>query len=139
MPRRDATHEAVKNALIKDDWTIIADPLRIKLETNDFYIDLAAEKVLVAEKGKRKIAVEIKTFLGDSLITEFYTALGQYLSYRIALSQQQSDYDLYLAVSSDIYQTFFLKQIVPKVAITELRLKLLVYHPQQEEIWQWIN
>jgi len=31
MPRKDATHEAVKNALIKDDWTIIADPLRIKL------------------------------------------------------------------------------------------------------------
>jgi hypothetical protein len=39
MPRKDATHEAVKNALIKDDWIIIADPLRIKLETNDFYID----------------------------------------------------------------------------------------------------
>jgi len=55
---------------------------------------------LVAEKGKMKIAVEIKTFLGDSLITKFYTALGQYLSYRIALGQQQSDYDLYLAVSS---------------------------------------
>jgi len=34
------------------------------------------------KKGKMKIAVEIKTFLGDSLITEFYTALGQYLSYR---------------------------------------------------------
>ncbi len=51
------------------------------------------------------------------MITEFYTALGQYLSYRIALGQQQSDYDLYLAVSSDIYQTFFLKQISSEAEI----------------------
>ncbi len=26
MPRKDEIHEAVKNALVKDGWTITADP-----------------------------------------------------------------------------------------------------------------
>lgn len=139
MPRKDFIHEAVKNALIKDGWTIIADPLWVKLETNQFYIDLAAEKILTAEKEGVKIAVEVKTFLGDSFITEFYTALGQFLSYRIALGRQKMDYILYLAVSSDIYNSFFIKQIIPQVVIAELQLKLLVCHVEKEEIVQWIN
>ena len=31
MSAKDKFHDAVKNALIKDGWTIMADPLQIKL------------------------------------------------------------------------------------------------------------
>ena len=44
----------------------------VKLE-----IDLAAEKVLAAQKAGKKIAVEIKSFLNTSVITDFHAALGQ--------------------------------------------------------------
>ena len=74
--RKDKFHEAVKNALIKDGWTITADPLQIKMGEIDAYIDLGAERLLVAEKAGEKIAVEIKSFLGASNIYEFYTAFG---------------------------------------------------------------
>jgi hypothetical protein len=40
MPRKDRIHEAVKNALIKDGWTITDDPFRIHYEDADVYADL---------------------------------------------------------------------------------------------------
>ena len=50
-------------------------------------IDLAAESAIAyrllrsiaAERDSKKIAVEIKSFVGDSDISAFHTALGQYL------------------------------------------------------------
>ncbi len=44
MPAKDIYHDAVKNALIKDGWLIIADPYIIKYEDAELYADLAAEK-----------------------------------------------------------------------------------------------
>lgn len=51
MPRKDTIHEAVKNALIKDGWTITADPYRITYGDEKIFIDLAAELPLAAERG----------------------------------------------------------------------------------------
>ena len=53
------------------------------------YVDLAAEKLIVAEKEKEKIAVEVKSFIRESNISEFHTAVGQYINYRKALSIEQ--------------------------------------------------
>jgi len=47
---------------------------------------LAVERLLAAEKDGKKIAVEIKTFLKPSAISEFHTVLGQFLNYRFALN-----------------------------------------------------
>jgi len=60
---KDLFHDAVKQALLKDQWVITADPPIIKIEGVKLEIDLAAEKVFAAEKAGRKIAVEIKGFL----------------------------------------------------------------------------
>lgn len=57
---------------------ITADPLKIRIERVKFEIDLAAEKVLAADKAGRKIAVEIKSFLNSSVITDFHSALGSF-------------------------------------------------------------
>ena len=74
---RDLFHEAVKAALLKEDWIITADPLRIKIDGVKLEIDLAADKVVAAEKQGRKIAIEIKSFLNNSTITDFHAALEQ--------------------------------------------------------------
>jgi hypothetical protein len=76
MPARDVYHDAVKNALVKDGWTITADPYFIKYEDAELYADLAAEKPLAAERHEQKIVVEIKSFVGRSLIYDFHSALG---------------------------------------------------------------
>lgn len=55
MPRRDTIHNAVKNALIKDGWTITADPYMIEYKDLTLYADLTADRPLAAERGEEKI------------------------------------------------------------------------------------
>ena len=63
MSARDKFHEAVKQGLNKEGWTITHDPLRLKFgEEDKISIDLGAERVLGAEKAGEKIAVEDKSF-----------------------------------------------------------------------------
>ena len=83
---KDIFHQQVKNALIKDGWIITDDPLIVRIsEAIKVQIDLAAENAIAAEKDTEKIAVEIKSFIAGSDISEFHTALGQYLNYVQAL------------------------------------------------------
>lgn len=44
------------------------------------YIDLGAEQMTAAQRDKELIAVEIKSFLGNSYVYDFYQALGQYVA-----------------------------------------------------------
>jgi hypothetical protein len=81
---KDLFHDAVKQALLKEQWVFTADPLIIKIEGVKLEIDLAAEKVFATEKAGRKIAGEIKGFLNHSTITDFHAALGKFLNYRLA-------------------------------------------------------
>lgn len=63
---RDKFHHCVRRAIEKDGWLITDDPLRLSSGKVDVEIDLGAEKLLAAERGEEKIAVEIKNFLGHS-------------------------------------------------------------------------
>ena len=58
---KDKYHELVKQALIDEGWTITDDPLKIGVMTTQkkLRIDLAAEKLLLAQKGKEEIAVAV--------------------------------------------------------------------------------
>lgn len=74
---RDAFHQQVKDALVKDGWKITHDPFTIRISTvTKLQIDLAAENAIAAERASEKIAVEIKSFIGDSDISSFHMALG---------------------------------------------------------------
>ena len=66
MSARDAFHQVVKNALQKDSWQITHDPLTFNLGGVKMSIDLAAEKLIAAERQGEKIAVEVKSFLEKS-------------------------------------------------------------------------
>ena len=136
MPAKDIYHDCVKNALIKDSWTITHDPLSLKWGKKDMYVDLGAEQLLAAEKAEHKIAVEIKSFLGASAISEFHTALGQFMNYRLALRQEEPDRILYLAVPSDTYDSFFNLQFI-QLAIQQYQLKIIVYNSVDEVIVKW--
>ena len=138
MSRKDAFHDVVRHALEKDDWTITHDPLILRYELGNLYIDLGAEKVFAAERAGQKIAVEVKSFLKNSAVSEFYTALGQFISYRILLAEQYPEYVLYLAVPMDTYTSFFATQLAQGI-IQSQQLKLIIYKPQQEVIEQWLT
>ena len=133
---KDLFHYAVRQALIKEQWVITADPLIIRIEGVKLEIDLAAEKVFAAEKAGRKIAIEIKSFLNPSTITDFHAALGQFLNYRLALQLREPDRTLYLAVPLDTFESFF-QEIFIQEAIKLYQVKLAIYNPLQEIITAW--
>ena len=135
---KDKFHDAVKNALIKENWTITNDPLFLQFGGVDVYIDLGAEKLIAAEKDNQKIAVEIKSFLNLSVITDFYAALGQFMSYRLILKEEDPERILYLAIPSDVYNTFF-QLLFTRTAIQDYQLKLIVYNSSDEVIVQWLK
>jgi hypothetical protein len=138
MPAKDFFHDIVKNALDKDGWIITDENLFIKIDKIEFYIDLAAERILVAEKAGQKIAVEVKSFIGVSVVSEFHTALGQFLNYRSALRKKEPERILYLAVSFDVYDDFFRSSFIQEV-IAEHQLRILVFDSQKEEVVLWIH
>lgn len=82
---------------------ITHDPLPLSVGGVEMFVDLGAEQLIAAEKNGRKIAVEIKSFAGPSNISEFHTALGQFLDYEQALEEQDPERVLYLAVPVGIY------------------------------------
>jgi hypothetical protein len=138
MPARDRFHNTVKTGLEKQGWKITHDPLTVSFELGDMYIDLGADKILAAERENEKIAVEIKSFFNTSAISEFHTALGQFINYRLALSEQEADRTLYLAVPIDTYTSFFTIRLVQNI-IKTYQLKLITYQPETEDIIEWIN
>jgi len=110
MAAKDRFHDVVKKALEKEQWVITDDPLRLEVGGTKFEIDLGAEHLLAAERGTEKIAIEIKTFLGDSPLTDYHAALGQFLNYRLALEISDPTRILYLAVPVGAYETFFKRE-----------------------------
>ncbi|MEC4986978.1 MAG: XisH family protein [Oscillatoria sp. PMC 1068.18] len=134
MSAKDRFHEIFKRALQKEGWQITHDPLWIQVDgIIDMYIDLGAEKIIAAEREGQKIAVEIKSFLSPSTLSEFHTALGQYINYRYALSKRQSERVLYLAVPQNIYNIFFQRSFIQSV-IQDNQVKLLIFDVEKEEI-----
>jgi len=139
MSAKDVFHEVVKKALQKDGWQITHDPLSISVGGVNLSIDLAAEKLIAAEKEGEKIAVEIKSFLErSSAISEFHTALGQFINYRGALRRRQPDRVLYLAVPLTTYKTFFNLDF-PRDMVEENQVKMIIYDVEHEVIAEWIN
>jgi hypothetical protein len=139
MSAKDIYHDVVRTALQKDGWCITDDPLILTfVPKRQLKIDLGAERLIVAEKDNQLIAVEIKTFLAPSTLTEFHTALGQFLNYRLALKLKQPGRQLFLAIPKEVYQSFFVEEFT-QLSVSEYQLKLLIFSVENEEILQWIN
>lgn len=136
MPAKDTLHNPVKNALIKDGWTISFDPYPIKYEEVKLVADLAGEKTISATREGQQIVIKIKSFLSRSPMREFETALGQYLIYQTFFSITHPEYKVYLAISKKIYEKFF-SQVAIELILQKYQVLLLVVDVNKEEIVQW--
>ena len=74
----------------------------------------------------------------SSAISEFHTALGQFINYGGALRRRQPERVLYLAVPLTTYKTFFQLDF-PQDMIEENQVKMIIYDVEQEVIFKWIN
>lgn len=138
MPQSDLYHAQVRNALIKDGWTITDDPFVLELEGMHVYADLGAEKAIAAQKRERKIVVEIKSFVSPSLVSELEKAIGQYAIYTTFLKRSSPLRELFLAIAQDVYQDFFQRRAVQEI-IEDHSIRLLVFEPDKEEVLEWIG
>jgi hypothetical protein len=137
MPARDVYHDPCKAALVKDGWRITHDPLSMKWGKKDLHVDLGAEEVLAAEKQGRKIAVEIKSFIGPSEMVDLEQALGQFVLYRAVMRSADPDRDLFMAITEKVYLKL-LAGTEGRELIEGEELRIVVFDPQSEEIKQWI-
>jgi len=136
MSKRDKIHDAVKTALVKDGWTITADPFEIEYEATVLRADLAADKTLAAEREGEKIVVEIKSFLSLSLVHELQAAVGQYQMYLMCLEAFAPERHLYLAISEAVWEKLAELKIAQDF-LERFSLNLLVVNTHNEEIVLW--
>ncbi len=137
MAAKDLFHQSVKIGLQKEQW-IVTDPFKLDVGGTKFEIDLGAERLLAADRAGEKIAVEIKTFLGDSPLTDYHAALGQFLNYRLALELKEPDRLLYLAIPISVHESFFQREFA-QISVERYQISRLIYDPDLEVIVQWIK
>ncbi len=139
MAVKDLYHDHVRNALTKDGWTITHDPLTITLEDtrDNLFVDLGAERLIAAEKASRKIAVEVKSFVSGSKMTDLENALGQYTLYHDILAENEPDRTLDLAIREDVFTTL-VNQAFWNLLLRNNRLRLLIFDDIKQEVLRWI-
>lgn len=138
MPAKDLYHDNVKNSLIKDDWKITHDPLRIRLARGrNLFVDLGAERLLAAERGTEKIAVEVKSFTSPSNMKDLEEAVGQFVLYAHLLVRYYPEYKLFLAVTENVCKTVF-EEEAGQTLIEDGIIRLFSFDPNQEVIVRWI-
>jgi hypothetical protein len=136
MAAKDIYHDDVRSALIKDAWTITDDPFRLRWGRKDYYVDLGAERLITAEKPGRRIAVEIKSFIGPSLVDDMEKALGQYLIYRSIMKRRQPDREVFLAIPKSVAKVF--DEALGEILLEDYDLRVMVFHPKRREIIRWL-
>jgi hypothetical protein len=135
---KDFFHQHLKSALITDGWTITHDPYYLKVDNVTYPIDVAAERIIAAEKGFEKIAVEVKSFLRDSMVNEFHGALGQYLTYDTNIVLQEPDRLVYLAITEKIYESMAKTRAIIN-SLERFNVRLIIFDPEKKEITAWIK
>ena len=138
MAAKDFYHEHVKTALQKDGWTITDEPLKGEWLGTKVYVDLGAERLIAAEKGLEKIAIEVKSFIGPSRIEDLRDALGQFVIYRLCLKRDFPERVLFLAVRDDVYPAIF-EKTDGRILLQDQELRIIVFNPVRKEIVKWIS
>ena len=134
MSRRDIHHDLMKAALIADGWRVTHDPYIFDSDPQ-LATDLGADRVIAAELDRRKIAIEVKSFVSESQVSELEKALGQYGLYRRLLRTQEPDRELVLAVPTYAFEDIFQRQ-VGIIAREEFDLQIVVFDFNGELTWQ---
>ena len=111
--------------------------LRLKIGRRAAMIDLGVKKLLAAEKGEQKIAVEVKSFLGPSAMNDLENALGQFILYAKILAEQEPERILYLAINLPVFKDIFSEE-VGQLVLDTTELRLIIFNATTKEILKWI-
>lgn len=136
---KDIFHNIVKEALINEDWIVTDDPLTLLSRAEGgISTDLGAEKMIVAEKGVTKIAVEVKSFINPSMIHDFLRASGQYNGYNIVIKYKHLDRILYLVMPVFAYEKLITYDFINAI-IDNIAIKFILFDEQGKTIVKWIE
>ena len=117
----------------------LTTPLPIPCGERRLFIDLGAERVTIgAERGSERIAVEIASFLADSPVRDLQEAVGQFVVYRALLLQEDPDRPLFLGVPTRVYDSV-LSEPLGQLVAADVRLRVLVFDPQERKVVRWIK
>lgn len=137
MPAHDIYHDLVRTALRKDGWTITAEDYTIPVGLRRVYIDLQAERdVIAATQGNEMIAVEVKSFVGTSSVKDLRDAIGQYALYRAVLRRFDPLRVPYLAIDLETAQTIFAEPLA-EYLVADLDVALVIVDIVEERIIEW--
>ncbi len=147
MPQRDSIHDVVRQALAADGWDITDDPYVISYGERFLFVDLGAveasasdsmeSRFIGAQRGSRRIAVEIKKLRGKSVVADLEQAIGQYVLYRLLLNKVDPERELYMAVTDIVHAEIF-SEPIGELVIAELPLQLLVVDSKRAKVQTWI-
>ncbi len=110
----------------------------MKIGRKGSQIDLGAEMPIGAEKEGRKIAVEIKSFLGKSALDDLEDALGQYGIYRVMLERREPERIMYLAIPNDTKEMLMEEEDF-RYILLEFQARLIFYDRDGKEELEWIE
>lgn len=137
MPKPDIYYSHVKESLIKDGWTITHPSYTLRIGKKRLFADLGAERLISAERGTEKIAVEIKSFLSPSDVYDLEQMLGQYVLYRRLIARREPERILYVAVTQATYEEVFQTEL-GEVLMVDEKVYLFVFDEKRKEIIQWL-
>jgi XisH protein len=135
---KDIYHDLVKQALTNDGWTVKDDPYWLHFGKRHVSVDLGAEKWIVAERDTRKIAIEVKSFVGVSIVNDLHKAVGQMNFYHLLMEKQEPERILYLAIPQDTYDELSVEPLLLEF-LARHQIRLIVYNTSQPKIEQWID
>ena len=133
---KDIIHEPVKAAIERAGWRITNDQYTVQFAEFTMYADLAAERVIAAQRGNDKIAVEIKSFVKRSPVQDIRDALGQYMMYRAYLTKIEPDRKLYMATSARAYRDVFSLKAV-QFLVQQFASAMIVVDIEKQEVTLW--
>lgn len=136
VPAKDVYHDVVKAALRKDGWQITHDPYHLAWSGRDLFIDLGAE-MIAAERDSTRIAVEVKSFLGRSEVSELERALGQFVLYQKLLARRDPGRMLFLAVPHAVLKNLF-EDTFGQLLIEDGSTRVFGFDVESEEVTRWL-
>jgi XisH protein len=136
VPARDLYHDVVKTALEKDGWRITHDPFHLAWSSRDMFIDLGAE-MIAAERENTRIAVEVKSFISRSEITELERALGQFVLYEKLLERRDPGRLLFLAVPNTVLTNLF-EDAFGTLLVDDETTRVFGFDPETKEVTKWL-
>jgi hypothetical protein len=132
LPAKDRYHDRLKRALIKDQWLITDEQVKLKIGDRRLWIDLEAEH----STEKTLILVEVKEMISASQVDDLANSVGQYLMYRVALENKNIQISLYMAVSTTTFRGI-LSEEIGQLMIERFQISLIIFDPDSEVITEW--